>query len=362
MRVMFVTGSFPPMRCGVGDYTQRLAMALAAIPGNTVGLLTSRRCAAAEDGGNVAVFPIVDRWTLGEIWKVFRLFRRWRPDLVHIQYPTQGYGRGTLPCLVPLLAWLAGVRIVQTWHEPVARRATFAMLLQRLPPGRIVVVRPRYTELLDPLPRALVPARRLQYIPSASAIPRASLGAQQQAMLRQQYLKGQKRLVVFFGFLYRHKGVDLLFDIADPATDQVVIAGDTDHLDFKAELQQRAASPAWAGKVTLCGFMAADDVAALLAVADAVVLPFRHGGGEWNTSLHGALVNNAYVITTSTTRHGYDADSNIFYAGIDSVDQMREALALAPQRRRQSAPAVPDWRDIAAAHMGLYRAAQATSE
>jgi hypothetical protein len=30
LKVLAVTGSYPPMHCGVGDYTQRLTQALAA--------------------------------------------------------------------------------------------------------------------------------------------------------------------------------------------------------------------------------------------------------------------------------------------------------------------------------------------
>ena len=342
------------MRCGVGDYTHRLAMALAELPGNAVAILTSRACVPALGAHGLEIFPIVKRWGLGDAWKVFRLFRSWRPDLVHIQYPTQGYEDGILPSVVPLLARLAGARVVQTWHEPVALDAALSLLARRLAPGRIVVVRPQYRELLHPLLRRLVPKRRLHFIPSASSIPRSRLSSEQRTALKQRYLGGQARLVVFFGFLYRHKGVDLIFDIANPDTDHVVIAGDTDHAEFKSELQRRAESPPWVGKATLAGFMPREDIADLLALADAVVLPFRLGGGEWNTSIHGATTNGAYVITTSTTRHGYDAQSNVFYAAVDSTQEMRSALALAPRKQRDSDAKAPGWPDIAAAHLRLY--------
>jgi hypothetical protein len=88
------------------------------------------------------------------------------------------------------------------------------------------------------------------------------------------------------------------------------------------------------------------------------VLPFRQGGGEWNTSIHGAVANGAHVVTTSTSRHGYDAKSNIFYAGVEATGEMRDALALAP-RLHSGNTRVPDWAEIGGAHMDLYRAGRA---
>lgn len=358
MRLMLVTGSFPPMQCGVGDYTRQLAIALAAIPGNHVAVLTSAECVTPPDGtASPEIFAVMKGWRLIELVKAISLMRRWRPDVVHIQYPTQGYRRGLLPEVLPLLGWLAGTRIVQTWHEPVALRTGLAVLLKQVPPGPIVIVRKQYLELIHPLLRRLVEKRRLRYIPSASSIPRARLSSEERDELRRRYLAGQQRLIVFFGFLYRHKGVDLLFKIADPSTDRLVIAGDTDHLAYKAELQQAADSESWAGKAVLTGFLAAQDVAELLSVADVVVLPFRVGGGEWNTSILGAVSNGAYVVTTSTTRRGYDADHKVHYAGVESVDEMRNALAYSP-RLGDGQTALPDWIDIGAAHMALYRPTQ----
>jgi glycosyltransferase involved in cell wall biosynthesis len=356
MRLMLVTGSFPPMHCGVGDYTHQLAMSLAEIPGNAVALLTSSECAAHGDQPpSLHLLPVMQSWRLSEMRKALAVMRQWAPDVIHIQYPTQGYRGGWLAPMLPLIGWLAGARIVQTWHEPFGLRAVLAVLLKRVTPGPVVVVRSQYLDLIHPWVRKLIAKRRLHFIPSASAIPRARLTPQRRDELRRHYLKGQRRLVVFFGFLYRHKGVDLLFSIADPAIDHLVIAGDTDHLDYKAELQRTATSETWAGKTTMTGFMPAHDVAELLAVADVVALPFRLGGGEWNTSIHGAVTNGAYVVTTSKGRRGYDETNNIFYASVDAVDEMRDALALAPRQHAGNAP-VAGWSDIGAAHMNLYRA------
>jgi len=356
VRVLLVSGSYPPMRCGVGDYTHRLARALAGVEGNDVAVLTSEAARPHEDAAStVRVFPAMKGWRTGDVVTAIRVLREWRPDVVHVQYPTQGYGDGGLPTWLPIVSWLLGARVVQTWHEPYGLREAPQLLLKLAVPGKLVVVRPGYIQLVHRWLQPLMRRARLQFIPNASAIPRARLTAEQRAALRARYLRGQSRLLVFFGFLYRHKGVDLLFDVADPAVDQIVIAGDTDHLDYKRELETRANSAPWTGKATLTGFVSAQDAAALLSVADAVVLPFRgHGAGEWNTSLHGAIDNEAFVVATSRTRRGLDAATQVYYTAIDAVEEMREALRRIPATRRQRSAAVDAWSNIAAAHMGLY--------
>jgi hypothetical protein len=195
------------------------------------------------------------------------------------------------------------------------------------------------------------------FIQNASVIPRNDLSEQEKSTLKERYLKEQKRLIVFFGFVHPHKGVELLFDIADPASDHIVIAGEMgEGGDYQQEIMRRASAEPWLGKVTTTGFLPPGDVAGLLAVADAVILPFRDGGGEWNTSIHGATLQGTIVITTSQSRNGYDKKHHVYYAKVDDVQEMRSVLEVYAGRRREY-DAHPDsnaWRQIAAEHHSLY--------
>jgi glycosyltransferase involved in cell wall biosynthesis len=164
-------------------------------------------------------------------------------------------------------------------------------------------------------------------------------------------------LIVYFGFLYPHKRVERLFDVCDPTTDRLVIAGEAtvDALSYRDDIANRAASPPWAGRATLTGFMPAKDIAALLAAADAVVLPFQHGGGNWNTSIHAARSQGTFVVTTSDDRSGYDPAAHVWYTTIDDVNGMRTALAQHAGRKRASDAGYDVWKDVAAKHVALYR-------
>ena len=102
------------------------------------------------------------------------------------------------------------------------------------------------------------------------------------------------------------------------------------------------------------GYLDKVDAGALLAAADAVVLPFREGGGEWNTSIHGAVDNGAPVITTSRRPRADDVESGIRYRPSEDVSAMREALRLSHRKARPAATASNDWPSIAARHLEIY--------
>jgi glycosyltransferase involved in cell wall biosynthesis len=358
VKVLLITGTFPPGKCGIGDYSYSLAKALAFYRDVHVAVLTSNFCERGKEPDRVKVYPVINQWRFVEATRVIKVIRDWMPDIVHIQYPSQGFGKRLLPWLLPIIAYLLGARVVQTWHEGYSRRHVLGFLLKSLVPSSIVIVRPNYKKELRPLFRWFVKKKKFVFIRNASSIPIVVLKETEKSELRAHYLQGQKRLVVFFGFVYPHKGVEQLFDIANPVSDHIVIAGEVREGDaYLSTIIGLASQDAWRGKVTVTGYISAFDVAALLAVADAVILPFRVGGGEWNTSIHTAILHGTLVITTSLTRNGYDARSNIYYAKPNDIQEMKLALQAHAGTRR-----VPDteldkdeWQQIAFEHRALYR-------
>lgn len=339
----------PPSRCGVGDYTRSLAAALSARPGLEVAVL-------ADAPGLRDEFEILvprHGWRLSALFAIVRQIRQWRPDLVHIQYPAQGYGSHHLPYLLPLLLRLAGVRNIQTWHE-YRPEWNPIHLLNALLARAIVVVRPRFRENLSALVRRLVSPRKFRYVPNASSIPPLALDAAARERIRTRFGPG-RRIVTYFGFVYEHKGVDLLFDVSDPSRDMLILACElSESDDYHRRIRALASSARWAGHCVITGFLPPREIGEILAASDAVVLPFRRGGGGWNTSLHAAQSQGTFVLTTSNERHGYDSASNVYAAAPDDVDEMRRALETHAGRRVPPLDHDP-WDDIAAAHEELYR-------
>lgn len=357
MRVLLITGSYPPMKCGVGDYSYNLANSLVVNPEIQVGVLTSVSAGQSAKSAGAEIFPVMRKWGLFEVFKAKEVIRRWSPDILHIQYPTQGYGKGLLPWLLPMIGFLTGKKVVQTWHEGYGKTSAPLLFFKSIVPSSLIFVRPEYKEGLDPWLRWALWKKRTLYIQNASGIPRAELSEPEKERLKRRYLKNQKRLIVFFGFVYPHKGAELLFKIADPVLDQIVIAGEiVKKTDCLRKITAFAETAPWMEKVTITGFLSASEAAALLAAADAVILPFRSGSGRWSTSIHAAILNSTLVITTSKTQNGYDRKRNVYFAKIDDIQEMKSALAKYVGTRRGYDPDIDsdEWQQIAKKHRLLY--------
>jgi glycosyltransferase involved in cell wall biosynthesis len=352
------------MTCGVGDYTHALAGALAARADVDVGVLTST---AAERGprDEVQVFPVMRDWKPSELPEAREVIRAWKPDVVHIQYPTRGY-HGSLPHRLPLLLRMSGIPVVQTWHEYVPRTGTLWDLSYarwRDLPGMIfgrdvIVVRPGFREHMPSWVRALTSRKRFHLIPNGSTVPRVALGDEERAAIRERWGARGKALLAFFGMCYEHKGIDDLLTAIDPSRHHLVIVGGTDESDpYQSALLARVREPPLRGYVTVAGFLPPVEAARVLGAADAVVLPFRRGGGDWNTSMKAAALQGTFVLTTSTTTHGYDDTANVYWARPSDPADLSLALSqFVGRRSAATSPNVtgPGWDEIAHQHVAVY--------
>jgi glycosyltransferase involved in cell wall biosynthesis len=357
VKVLMVSGSYPPMRCGVGDYTRALADSLAAR--NDLELRVLSTAGAAQPDDPPWLRREMRNWRVGSLRPFLRLFAEFRPGVVHVQYPTQGYSVVLGPTLVPMMARARGAAVVQTWHEfpqPAWTRHGLSKLALAAAADALIYVRPDYPQRISGAVSRLLGRAPRHLLPNASVVPAARISAVDRGAIRDGLGCGSRGMVVFFGFAYPPKGVHHLFRIADPERHQLVILGDLVREDpYHARLLALAHEGAWRGKVSLPGFVAADRAARILAAADAAVFPFEDGGGSWNTSVQAATAQGTFTIVTSRGRSGYDAAENVYYAAPGDVPAMRSALTQYAGRR--VAPAAHnDWAGIAARHAEIYRA------
>jgi glycosyltransferase involved in cell wall biosynthesis len=355
VKILMVTGSFPPAKCGVGEYSYYLARALAATKDRRIGVLTSSDGESPESGiPGVEVFRTVSGWTVGSLIPTLRFISEYRPDVVHIQYPTKGYD-GRLPRVLPLFMRLSGIPVVQTWHEHYSDCGALSWL-NLLACDALVHVRPDLPSKLPGWVRRVLANTPVRFIPSASTIPLVELDQGRLKRIKKA-ISPDRPIVCFFGFANPNKGVERLFRIADPALHQLVLLCDLDPANpYHATILRACSEAPWAGHVTVTGFQTADRVAECLAVADAAVFPFPTGAGEWNTSLQATEAAGLFSVATTQdrTRYGYHADRNVFYCGCDQLGEMREALAR-HLGHRVAPRATSPWNDIALAHDDVYR-------
>lgn len=324
MRVMLVSGSLPPEVCGVGDYSARLAEAL------------------RERGISVRLESAGDRTRASA---AYRSLLSGGADIVHVQYPSIGYGRRFWPHVLSTRARTRAA-VVLTLHEyaaahPARRAAALALAVSS---DRLVFV--------EPVDRAAVPYRKAAdapVIPVGSNLPTAPSQGERDL-----------RRVIYFGLIRPRKGLEDFFELARLSREQgagftfeVVGAVDERRHDYAQSL--RASNP----DVIWTLGLSAPDAASRIASSRAAYLPYPGGASERRGSLLAVLQNSVPVVTTSGAHTSAAlADCVMLASGAsEALERLRELQRWQPEELLSKAAAYVEarsWRTIADAHAELY--------
>ncbi|MDE2841539.1 MAG: glycosyltransferase family 4 protein [Chloroflexota bacterium] len=320
MRVLFITGEYPPLQGGIADYTALLRSELRALD-VTSEVLTDAACASTEP----TVHPVVGTWGF-PFWGVARqIISERRIDVVHIQYQTAAYD---LKPAINLLPWYLQRRsprpaIVTTFHDlsepyvfpkagPVRRWATHML-------GRhsdaLIFTTQEDREQWDTAVKATGTSKQgnpTHHIGLGSAVPVIPISAEERGALRSECgVAPDAFLIGFFGFVNATKGLDTLFAAVRLLRDQdmlvqVLIVGgsvgdsDPSNAVYKERLERliRRLDLDMGDILLSTGYVEAAEASRALATCDVVALPFTDGASLRRTSLLTALDHGLPVVTT----------------------------------------------------------------
>jgi glycosyltransferase involved in cell wall biosynthesis len=348
VRILFVSGEYPAMQGGVGDYTQRLSRALGAL-GADVHVLTSvdagpDHLRLPTDPHEPAVHLELDApgWAL---WgSVTSMVHRIRPDIVHIQYQSAAYALHPAVNLLPARLRAAGKspRIATTFHDlrypylfpkagPLRWRSVTA-----LASGSDACVLTNPADWSRLAGTRLAP--KLVPIVIGSNIQCEPPPGYDRAACRAQWGAGPDDwLLGYFGFLNVGKGGETLMralaelvQAGHPAR-LLMVGGQIGSSDptNRAYLERVEALIRELGltdRVQWTGFMPNDQVSANLLAADCAVLPYREGATLRHGSLMAALAHGLPIVSTEAENASPDLDG-IFPAVIGG----QNALLSAPE-------------------------------
>lgn len=332
MKVAMICGTWPPARCGVGDYSDQLCNALSA--------------------ADVVVEKIqLDNWGLKGLPAYRAALHDSDADIVHVQYPSVGYGRSYLPSMT---RWLAGKRpCAVTLHEYEIfrsyRRPWFS-------PFSSFGARLFSRDAERAAFQCSFPSKRGfdELVPIGSNIP-VSTKASDRA----------PGSVAFFGLFWPGKGIEAFLELAqmvrsrkdDQRILSIIGAPVAGQEAFRDEIRTAAGRL----NIKLHENLNAADVADVLAVHDFSYLPFPDGADERRGSLAATLVNGCLPIT----RFG-DATPDWMKSAFVEAKTPEEAYAIvagdkldeATKRDLRTASAALsqryDWSGIAAKHIEIY--------
>lgn len=354
MKVLIICGSYPPIKCGVGDYTYSLAKALANIPDIEVGVLTSTDAQNnANKNDKVHLFPVMANWKLRSLGKIFQVVATYRPDIIHIQYPALGYQK-TLMRALPFLLKFKNIPIIQTWHEHL-NECELVGWENLLSCKALIYVRQDFLLKLPYWVDVFFKTVPKFFIPNASVITPVVLNGDQILNLKNS-ISPLKKIVCFFGFANPNKGVERLFDIVDPEKFHLLLICDLSPLNpYQNRIIEKAKETSWLNNLTVTGYLPEQQIGELFSIADAIVFPFPGGAGHWNTSLQAAQASGAFTLATTAdqTLIGYNEESNTYFVACDDIGLM--PIVLTEYAGRRVAPNLSnEWDEIAAKHVSVY--------
>lgn len=354
MKVLVITGSYPPDKCGVGDYTYHLAKSLSAFNHLELAILTSTYPTDEYHIESVKILHNKHGWRLRNLFKIKKLISEFNPDVAHIQYPTIGY-TGIIAKYLPVLCKMMGIKVIQTWHEHYAGCGTIGWPNVISCDG-LIYVRPDLPVLLPTWVKYWLRSIPQMYVPNAATIPIPALNENDILIIKQKISK-DKKIVCFFGFANQNKGLENLFKIVNPETQHLVLICDLDIRNpYQEEILNIIKQEKWVKHVTVTGFLPSQEVGKILAASDAIIFPFPDGTGVWNTSLKAA--ENSGVFTIATTKQpellGYQKDRNIYYLACDDINSMGEVLDHYIGNRIMLNTSY-SWEDVSRSHHQFYQ-------
>jgi len=304
MRVAMVTGSYPPVPCGIGDYAERLILELRQA-GADVEVVTTR---CNEAPARVDVCHELENWKLRNWRRAIDWISSQSFDVLHFQYPGKAYGH--LPDLAGLTREvkkrLPDLPVVVTVHEfgvtPFLRKLTVASIVTFA--DSVILTAQSERRLYD----RLLPwvRRKIKVIRLSPSISVAEFGPEHEARLNSRYDIGPDNIVIaHFGFVQSNKGAEELLKAFRAVSQRhpqarllMMSSFEPASNAYHRRLADLTDTLCLRDSVIWTGFLTANEVSHHLSWSDIAVFPFTDGATMRRTSFMAAMSHGLPTITT----------------------------------------------------------------
>ncbi len=335
VRVLFITGEFPPMQGGVGDCTNEIALSLAQ-RGVDVSVLTTatENSSLIPHPSSLQILCLIDKWNWSALSQIRRAIVETNADVFHIQYQTGAFGMHPMINFAPRLlppsplgrgGW--GVRGVVTFHDlrpmylfPKAGRIRDWVTFQLARTSDAVIA----TNEQDYARLAACNLTQLDLIPIGSNInpspvilseSAADSGAKNLRDARRAQLGVQpdEILLCYFGFLNDSKGGETLIRaLAEIPNAKLLMLGgqtggsDATNVAYLEKVKNEIRESRLERRVIWTDFMPQAQISAHLFASDICVLPYRDGASFRRGTFMAALAHGMAIVTTDHRRQTTD--------------------------------------------------------
>lgn len=363
MKICFIVGAFPPMKCGIGDYTNLLAKELVKM-GHEITIITSTNAKYIKKN-NFEVKNIVAKWDNSAKDIIVKTIRDIKADIVNIQYPSDEYKKGIFMNILPMiLKKKCSVKVVETVHEYLnyTYKGKLRNLINYSYADNLIVVEKRYIDEIRKFVPMISRKFNISYIPISSNIPKSCMSSEELLKFRSSLASNNERIISYFGFINELKGIETLINsfksFSNKVEARLLIISELDsNNDYHKKVIDKIDELELNNKVIVTGFNdSANIVANYLAISDVCVLPFRDGVSERNGSFLAAVNQNIPIITTSKV--GEVNSEGIYYVkpmdeeGI--IKYLSELLDYKENDRKKYMRNGNSWSDIAVKYLEVY--------
>jgi glycosyltransferase involved in cell wall biosynthesis len=323
MKIGLITGEYPPMQGGVGDFTRELSTALASL-GHEVHVITRVGCVGQARVSRLAVHPVMPNWGWRSHQRVMDLARRLALNVLNVQYQAAAYDlhpainlfpwHARLNCRLPLRRGgsesLPRPVVVVTFHDlkvpylfPKAGRLRDSAVtwLARYADASIV------TNHADELALAARGVGHVARVPIGSNIaPVLPPGYDRDVWRARLGIEPDDLLLGFFGFFNARKGVETLVRAlaALPHRLHLLFIGgtvgssDATNRAYADHIAALIANLGLTERVHYTGYAPGPEVSAAFAAVDLCVLPYVDGISFHHGTLMAALAHGRPIIST----------------------------------------------------------------
>jgi glycosyltransferase involved in cell wall biosynthesis len=332
MRIGLITGEYPPLQGGVGDFSYQLATALAAL-GHQIHVITTNRvtdCVSRimDHVSRITPHAVLPHWGWRSYGTILNLVTQLQLDVLNVQYQAAAYDLHPAINLFPLCVHFPplgrGLRRGKKRRPPVAvtfHDLKFPYIFPKAGPLRhwVVTLMARYADaaiVTNQADQLALQARRVDdvhRIPIGSNIaPTLPHGYDRDAWRAKLNLIPGDFLLGFFGFFNARKGVETLVRALAHLINQcpnvptyhlLFIGGTTGSSDatnqaYAQHITSLITELSLTERVHYTGFVPATEVSAAFKAVDLCVLPYVDGISFHHGTLMAALAHGRPILST----------------------------------------------------------------
>ena len=373
MKICIISGTFTNMRCGVGDYTYRLSVELERL-GIGLDIITSYNSEVITDG-RINICPVVKKWSLLSLPLLLKSIKATKPDLIHLQYPTQAYKYRIMinvfpvfcKLMIPEIPLIVTIHDVKTAHVlNKLRLVTFLFCAKKI----IVSAEEEKAYLIKLFPFL---KKKFELIYLGSPIEVHSPGEVRRNQIRRDLNMGENEILAcHFGYILAKKRIETVFyavrrllDDGDKIKLVMISEFDPPHNRYHARLKSLAGRLNLDKQVAWTGYLDKPEVSEYMASSDICVQIYQDGVSLRRTSFIAALEHGLPTVTTKNKDlpGGLKDRYNVMAAPVNNPGALaaaiRELIDSEELRKNLSRNALVfaerfSWKEIASSHARLY--------